>query len=261
MCNGKNVLEVKSLSVEYGNKTVLHEFNLELQAGQVTAICGPNGSGKSTALSAIRGLIPRKKGHITIYDDVIDSLHETDIAKRLAMLSQTPQAPDNLSVAEIVMMGRYAYRGRFGQCSEQDYLAVDSALEQMELSDLKDRTLATLSGGQCQRTWIALVLAQQSPVILLDEPINHLDLQHCLNTLNHIRRISHEQNKAIAIVLHDLNLAARFADNLVLMKEGKTWAKGKTVDVFTKENIDAVFSVDSEIILAGVKQRLTCIAD
>jgi iron complex transport system ATP-binding protein len=254
------LLIANNIQVNHGSKIAVKNFSLSLAPGKIVALCGPNGCGKTTALHALRGLLPRKQGEILLLSQQLLKTNSKDIARKIAMLTQYPEAPNALTVREVVMMGRYAHRNGFSSPSTEDNHAVEKALTTMSLAKLADRPIATLSGGQRQRTWIALIIAQASPVVLLDEPTNHLDIAHALNTLTHIRRMADEEHKAIAIVLHDLNLAARFADELVLMKEGEVQASGYMNDTFTAVNIGQVFDIKCEIITTVESKFPHCIA-
>ncbi|MFQ3229418.1 ABC transporter ATP-binding protein [Reinekea sp.] len=254
------LLVANNIQVNHGTKVAVKNFSLSLQPGKVVALCGPNGCGKTTALHALRGLLPRKQGEILLLSQQLLKTNNKDTAKKIAMLTQYPEAPNALTVREVVMMGRYAHRNGFSSPSTKDNNAVENALATMALGPLAERPIATLSGGQRQRTWIALIIAQASPVVLLDEPTNHLDIAHALNTLTHIRRMADEEHKAIAIVLHDLNLAARFADELILMKNGEIQANGLINDTFTAQNIGHVFDIECEVITTSGSEFPHCIA-
>ncbi|MEO1225588.1 MAG: ABC transporter ATP-binding protein [Pseudomonadota bacterium] len=249
----------ESASVGYRETLVFRDLNLSLPQGRITALCGPNGSGKSTALRALRGLLGLENGLVRISDRPLDAWSLRDLAKQIAMLTQAPSAPDEINVADLVMLGRFAYRRAFVGPTAEDRAIVDRAIAACDLGDLAERPLGALSGGQSQRAWIAMVLAQDAPVILLDEPTNHLDIAHALETLELVRSLKHGQGKSIVVVLHDLNLAAKYADHMVLFREGKVAAEGAVGEIFTQDTIAQVFDIECRVIEDPLYGRPICI--
>ncbi|MGR3464534.1 ABC transporter ATP-binding protein [Limimaricola sp.] len=241
-------IALRDAAASYGDRLVFEDLTLEIPAGQVTALCGPNGCGKSTALKAMRRLLPLRHGAALLADRPVSERSAKTLAREIAMLGQTPEAPDDLTVRDLAGLGRYAHANRFSGPGPADRAAVDAALSAVDLSDLADRPIAALSGGQLQRAWLAMTVAQAAPAILLDEPTNHLDIAHALETLDLVRRLAHELGRTVVVVLHDLNLAARFADRLVLFKDGGVAGQGPVQDVFRPELISQVFDIDCEVI-------------
>lgn len=232
----------------YGGLPVLRNLLLSLTAGEITAFCGPNGSGKSTALKLMRGLLSADAGGCELHGKPIEDYSAKSLARELAMLSQSPSAPEDMSVSDLVMLGRYAHRGLLGSATREDRDAADAALHSVDMHAHRERSLSTLSGGQQQRVWLAMVLAQASPVILLDEPTNHLDIQHALQLLQLLRDLCNSRHKTIVVVLHDLNLAAGHADRLVLFQDGRIAADGPVADVLSESTVERVFQVHCQIV-------------
>lgn len=248
------------ICVGYNGKMVFDDLNLQLPAQKITAFCGPNGCGKSTALKTLRRHLQPKSGAVFVHAEPIQGLKDKDLAKRMAMLSQSPSAPEELSVEQLVSLGRFANRKTFGGLSDEDHSAISRAITACDLVGLSTRTVGELSGGQLQRTWIAMVLAQDAPAILLDEPTNHLDLTHQLDTMELVKALNVEENKTIIFVSHDINLAARYAHEMVLFKAGKVITQGTPAEVMKSETIDAIFDINSQINLDPVHQTPFCFA-
>lgn len=235
-------------SAGYGRKLIFQELDLILPAGEIIALCGPNGSGKSTALRSMRRLLPLQSGRIDLKGRDISAWSGRDLARAIAMLSQHPEAPEELPVRDLVQLGRYAYRTLMGSTTAEDRRACDHALHVTGMTELADTPLGSLSGGQVQRAWIAMVLAQDAPTIFLDEPINHLDIAHALDVLELIVHLNRNEGRSFVVVLHDLNLAARYADHIVLFNEGRVAAQGTVQQVFTRETISAHFGIECQLL-------------
>lgn len=242
------LFQLENASAGYGRDPVLDGLNLDLPAGKVTALCGPNGSGKSTVLRALRRLLPLRTGQIALHDRPLRDWPEKELARNLAMLSQSPDAPDEMTVAELAMLGRYAHRKPLAGPSAADRSACAEALTATGLADQANTPLGELSGGQRQRAWIAMVLAQHSGTILLDEPTNHLDVSHAMEVLELVRRLNRDAGRSIVVVLHDLNLAARYADHVVLFDQGRVIAQGPVADVLTEPLLSQVYGIDLRIL-------------
>ncbi|BBU59527.1 cobalamin/Fe3+-siderophore ABC transporter ATP-binding protein (plasmid) [Mameliella alba] len=236
------------LTATYDGATALKDIDLTLPEGKVTAFCGPNGSGKSTALRVLRALHAPDQGEITVAGRSVGEWHTRDLAREIAMLSQSPQAPEDMTVTDLALLGRYAHRGRFAALSSADRESVRKALEVTNMTGFAERSLGQLSGGQLQRAWIAMVLAQEAPRIFMDEPTNHLDIAHALDILDLVRRLNRQDGRAFVIVLHDLNLAMRYADHVVLFDRGRIAAEGDTLDVLNEGRLRKVFDIDCRII-------------
>ncbi|WP_417689181.1 ABC transporter ATP-binding protein [Roseibium sp.] len=239
---------LNDVTVKYDGTVAIDDISLELPDSKIIAFCGPNGSGKSTALRVMRGLHDPSGGEVEIAGKPLAAWSAKELARQVAMLSQTPNAPSDLTVTDLVRMGRFAHRGPLSGFSQEDAQACRTALEVTEMHDLRDRTLAQLSGGQMQRAWVAMTLAQDAPRIFLDEPTNHLDIAHAFELLDLIGRLKTERQRSFVIVLHDLNMAMRYADHVVLFKDGKVTACGPTVDVLTAQTISRVFGVRCKLL-------------
>ncbi|HEA51325.1 MAG TPA: ABC transporter ATP-binding protein [Marinobacter antarcticus] len=243
----KHAIRATNLRVGYRGTLLIDEGRLEFPAGHISVLLGANGSGKSTLLKALAGLHPLQGGQVWIGDENLAATPARRLAQRLAFLPQHPNAPETLTVTELVMLGRYPYRRPFLPPSREDRAAVEEALSQTDLHDLSERSLGTLSGGQRQRAWLAMVLAQQSDILMLDEPTSYLDLSHQYDLLNLIWQLNREQGKTLVLVLHDLNLAFEFADHLIYMKGGRICAQGSPAATANPELIEEIFGLHCEI--------------
>ena len=248
-------LHVKDVSVGYGERTVLDTLNVDIKRGAVTSIVGPNGCGKSTLLRTMSRLLNPTKGEIVLDGKSIHDIPTRKLATQLGLLPQTPIAPDGIVVADLVGRGRTPHQGILGRWSQQDYDIVAEALETTGISDLAERSIDELSGGQRQRVWIAMALAQRTETLLLDEPTTYLDVKHQLDVLDLLTELNHDRGTTIVMVLHDLNLAARYSDELVAVSGGKVFAHGHPREVITKENVKSVFGIDSVIITDPVSDQ------
>ncbi|MGH3347165.1 MAG: ABC transporter ATP-binding protein [Nocardioides sp.] len=241
-------LSTRGITVGYGGEPVVHDLTLEIPDGQVTTIVGPNGCGKSTLLRTLARLLPPSSGQVVLDGAPITSLGTRDIACRLSLLPQSPIAPEGLLVRDLVGRGRHPHQRWFAQWSHQDEEVVGAALAMTDTSDLRDRPLDQLSGGQRQRAWIAMTLAQDTDLMLLDEPTTYLDLAHQVEVLELVCRLNRERSRTVAMVLHDLNLAARYSDLVVVMHGGRIVTQGPPADVFTTEMLRDVFGLEAEIL-------------
>ena len=244
----KPLFQMRQTSIGYGRASVVEGMDLDLPAGKVIALCGPNGSGKSTVLRALRRLLALRGGEIALNGRVLKEWPEKELARSLAMLAQSPDAPDEMTVAELAMLGRYAHRKALAGPSLADRKACSEALAATGLKDHANTPLGSLSGGQRQRAWIAMVLAQESGTILLDEPTNHLDVSHAMEVLELVRRLNRKAGRSIVVVLHDLNLAARYADHVVLFDKGQVIAQGDVAEVLTEALLSQVYGIDVRIM-------------
>lgn len=243
----KHAIRATDLRVGYRGVPLISEPELILPAGGITVLLGANGSGKSTLLKALAGLHPLQGGQVWIETNELTSTPAKKLARRLAFLPQQPSAPDTLTVTELVMMGRYPHRHPFLPPNARDRAAVAEALAQTDLEALAERALGALSGGQRQRAWLAMVLAQQTDILMLDEPTSYLDLSHQYDLLNLIRRLNREQGKTLVLVLHDLNQAFEYADHLIYMKQGKIQAQGSPAQTATPELVEDIFGLSCDI--------------
>ncbi|MGO3886759.1 MAG: ABC transporter ATP-binding protein [Mycetocola sp.] len=240
-------LRAQSLTLRYGAHPAVEDANLSVTAGQVTALIGPNGSGKSTLLRSLSRLHPAPAGHITLTSasgsSDVSLLSGKEFAREVTLFTQSRPAVDGLSVRDIVAFGRQPYRAAFRGLSATDTAAIDDALEVTGITAMAERSAAQLSGGELQRVWLAVCLAQQTDVLLLDEPTNHLDLRYQVQTLDLVRDLADHSHTAIGVVLHDLDHAARIADSLVLMSEGRVRASGTVDEVLTGDILSEVYSI------------------
>ncbi|MEM7721107.1 MAG: ABC transporter ATP-binding protein [Pseudomonadota bacterium] len=242
------LITVERAAIGYGEAIVFRDLSLAIPKGQVTALCGPNGCGKSTALKAMRGMLPISAGQILLDQAPIGGWGAKALAREIAILGQNPSAPEEMGVRDLVALGRYAHRAAFRPLSTEDTAAIEAAIRATDLVGLSERPLGALSGGQLQRAWLAMVVAQEAPAIFLDEPTNHLDIAHALSVLDLVQSLSRDSAKTIVIVLHDLNMAARVADQIVLFRDGEIAAEGAVADVLTEARISQVFDIECQVL-------------
>jgi iron complex transport system ATP-binding protein len=241
-------LQAADLKVGYGDRTVVDGLDLDIIGGTVTCVIGPNGCGKSTLLRAMGRLLPARGGAVLLDGERIDRIPTRDVAKVLGMLPQAPQAPEGLTVADLVARGRQPHQAWYRQWSTDDEAAVAEALALTNMTDLADRTVDELSGGQRQRAWISMALAQGTDLLLLDEPTTYLDLAHQIDVLDLVQRLHDEMGRTVVMVLHDLNLAARYAEHLVAMKNGRIVVQGTPTDVLTEDVLLEVFGLEAKVV-------------
>lgn len=243
-----NVLNGQQLTLSYEQNTIINNLNLNIPEGKVTVLVGPNGCGKSTLLRGLSRLLKPRGGQVVLASQDIWKMPTKDLAKRLGILPQGPVAPEGLTVHELVAQGRYPHQSWFQQWSAEDERMTQEALFITGLTDLADRPVDTLSGGQRQRAWIAMTLAQDSDIILLDEPTTYLDLAYQMEVLDLLHDLNVERGKTIVMVLHDLNQACRYADYLVAVHKGQIAAHGDPQDVIDCELLRDVFGIECHII-------------
>lgn len=241
-------VEARHLRVAYGDRTIIDDLEVVFPAQKITTIIGPNGCGKSTLLRAVARLIPAKEGKVEVGGEDTTTMNRRFLAKKIGVLPQSPIAPDGIVVADLVARGRHPHQSWINQWSKSDEQEVAKALALTNSNDLADRTLNELSGGQRQRVWISMVLAQNTDVLFLDEPTTYLDLSHSIDVLNLVSYLRSDLQRTVVMVLHDLNLAARYSDYLVLMDDGAIAAAGAPDEVITPENLKAVFDLDALVV-------------
>lgn len=250
---------VDRVSVAYGRTIIVEGLDLSIPAGAFTALVGPNGSGKSTILRALGGLLTPKAGTVLLDGRSISEYSTKEVARRVGVLAQGPVAPDGLTVLDLVRQGRYPHRALFGRWSDRDDTACAQALALTGMDALRCRSLDRLSGGQRQRAWIAMALAQETPILLLDEPTTFLDLAHQIEVMDLISRLVTEGGRTVVAVLHDLNQAARYADRMIMLKAGRMAAAGSPDTVMTAQIIADVFGVAATIVADPVAGTPMCI--
>ena len=242
-------LTIEGLSLGYGDRTVIENLDLLVPPGLVTAIVGANACGKSTLLRSMSRLLAPRTGHVLLDGTDVHRIPAKQLARTLGLLPQSPIAPEGITVADLVGRGRHPHQGMFARWSTADDIAVADALDATDTAALADRSVDELSGGQRQRVWIAMALAQQTDLLLLDEPTTFLDVSHQIEVLDLLTDLNHSRGTTIVMVLHDLNLAARYADHLIALADGRLHAAGSPSDVLTEETVRAVFGLDNQVII------------
>ncbi|MCW6074628.1 ABC transporter ATP-binding protein [Clostridium sporogenes] len=253
------MIEAKNLKLCYDEKIVLDNINLDIEKGKITALIGSNGSGKSTLIKAIARILYPKNGSILMEDRDILKMPSKEVAKLLAMLPQSSNAPEDLTIYDLVKQGRYPYHNLLSFWSKKDEEIVLESIEKVGLINEKDRTLSNLSGGQRQRAWIALSLAQDTDIILLDEPTNHLDIKYQLEILNILRDLNEKENRTIVMVIHDINHALKYADNIVAIKNGNILAQGPKEHIINEKLVESVFGVGCKLINSPIDNCKLCV--
>ncbi|MAU80566.1 ABC transporter ATP-binding protein [Gordonia sp. Z-3] len=246
--NGQCRLRAEGLSVAYDERTVITDLDIAIPDAQITTIIGPNGCGKSTLLRALSRLLPPRAGTVYLDGEDINRMRPKSVARALGLLPQNPVAPEGLTVADLVIRGRHPHQRWYQQATAADEAAVARALAQTETADLADRPIDALSGGQRQRVWIALTLAQETDLLLLDEPTTYLDLAHSVEILDLVHTLRTEHGKTVVMVLHDLNLAARYSDSLFVMRAGQIVAQGRPDDVVTADLLEDAFGLQAHVM-------------
>jgi iron complex transport system ATP-binding protein len=241
-------LAAEGVTLGYDGRRVIEGLDLAIPAGRVTAIVGPNACGKSTLLRGLARLHPLEAGRVTLDGTDMTRMPRRDVARRVGVLPQSSIAPDGVRVADLVGRGRYPHQGWFGRHSSDDDEVVAEALVATGVADLADRPIEELSGGQRQRVWIAMVLAQQTDVVLLDEPTTFLDVTHQLELLDLLTTLNRERGTTVVMVLHELNLAARYADHLVVMSAGRIVAEGAPDEVLTTGTVRDAFGLEARVV-------------
>jgi len=240
-------IETKALTLSYGESIIIDQLNVSIPKGEITVFIGSNGSGKSTLLRSIARLLKPQAGSVLLEGKAIAKLSTKDVAKRLAILPQGPVSPEGLTVFQLVKQGRYPYQNWLKQWSTEDEEAVNRALELTGMLELAERDVDSLSGGQRQRAWIAMTLAQETDIILLDEPTTYLDMTHQIEILDLLFELNEKEQRTIVMVLHDLNLACRYAHNLIALKDKKIYAQGRPENIMDADLVHQVFQMDCKV--------------
>ncbi|GAB2485148.1 ABC transporter ATP-binding protein [Jatrophihabitans fulvus] len=244
----RHELRADGLSLGYEGRRVVRDLDLTVPPGRVTVIAGPNACGKSTLLRGLARLLRPVAGQVVLDGQDIHSLRTKDVARTLGLLPQQPIAPDGITVAELVGRGRHPHQGWFSAWSAEDDAIVSRSLASTSTLELADRPVDSLSGGQRQRVWIAMALAQQTDLLLLDEPTTFLDVTHQVEVLDLLADLNRERGTTIVMVLHDLNLAARYADHICLMRDGVLLRGGAPAEVITAETVRETFALESLVV-------------
>ena len=238
----------QGLKVGYESKTILHGIDVSIPPGKVTVIIGNNGCGKSTLLKSLARLLKPFSGGVYLDGLDISKYHPKELAKNLGLLPQSPLLPQGIKVADLVSRGRFPHRKALQGLTGYDYEAIKKAMDLTRTLDLADRYVEALSGGQRQRVWIAMALAQETDILLLDEPTTYLDIAYQLEVLTLLQDLNRKEGVTIVMVLHDINFAARYADHMIALHDGRIVAEGSAKEVVCKEVIQEVFDMDAEII-------------
>ena len=252
------VLETQAISVRLGKSLALNEVTLSIPRGSVTAVIGPNGSGKSTLLRALARLLRPETGSVLLDGEAIARMSPGQVARQIATLPQSPGAVPGMTARELVEQGRYPHTGPLRMLSDRDHAAVERALELTSTSRFRHRLLDSLSGGERQRVWIALALAQEPRILLLDEPTTFLDINHQIQVLNLIQALNRERGLTVVMALHDLNQASQYAERLVVLSGGRIVEEGPPTEVIREDTLASVFNVRAHISVSPVNGALLC---
>ncbi len=243
-----DAISAEHLTVSYGGNPIITDLNVTIPKGKITVFIGSNGCGKSTLLRSLARLLKPKEGNVIVDGELIHKWPTKELAKKLAILPQGPGAPESLTVLNLVKQGRYPYQNWLNQWSKQDEDMVKTALTMTKLEEFADRPVDSLSGGQRQRAWIAMILAQGSETILLDEPTTYLDLAHQVDILDLLFELNKQEKRTIVMVLHDINLACRYAHHIISVKHGRVYSEGTPEKTITAEHIEDVFGLSCHVM-------------
>ncbi|MDV2077221.1 ABC transporter ATP-binding protein [Marinobacter xestospongiae] len=235
--------QIRHLDVEIASTSILRDISLDFHDGEVTALLGHNGSGKSTLLKVLARQLEPSGGELALQGSAFGTLGQRDFARQVGFLPQYTPATDGLTVRELVALGRYPWKGPLGRYRDEDQRLIDQAIDDTGLQAFAQRSVDTLSGGERQRAWIAMLLAQQTRCLLLDEPISALDVLHQVETLRLIQRLAEQRELTVVMVLHDVDLAARFCDRLVALKAGAVTADGTPAQIMNEQVLESIYSV------------------
>lgn len=239
------MVEVSKVSKRYGNKNVVEDVSVRVEKGKITSFIGPNGAGKSTLLSMVSRLIKKDTGQVFIDGTDIGEWKSNDLAKKISILKQSNHLNIRLTIRDLVSFGRFPYSQ--GKLTNEDVKHVDEAIQYMELQDMEDKYLDQLSGGQQQRAFIAMVIAQNTEYVLLDEPLNNLDMKHSVQIMKVLRRLVDELGKTVVIVIHDINFASCYSDFIVALKDGKIVKEGPVEEIITSPVLKEIYEMDIDI--------------
>lgn len=254
----QTAFRMENLASGYEQVRVFEGLNLTIEEGKVTTIIGPNGCGKSTLLKTIGRILKKQQGTVYLQEQNMQNLSTKDIAKKLAILSQTPIAPGQLKVEELIAYGRYPHRNNVNRLTNKDEEMIEWALTVTNTMEYRNRELAQLSGGQRQRVWLAMALAQETNILLLDEPTTYLDMAHQLEVLDIVKSLNEQHSCTIVMVLHDINHAARYSDHLIAMRNGIIMQTGTPQEILSAEVMRKVFKIDARIMEDPVTNTPVC---
>jgi len=253
-------ITVKNLSLGYGGAPVIRDMDLVIPKGRVSIIIGANGCGKSTLIKGISRILKPLGGTVLLDGADIHAGSSREMAKRMAVLPQSPKAPSGLTVEELVAYGRFPHKRGFGTLNKQDFIIIEESLAIAGIAEYRRTLLNSLSGGQRQRAWIAMTLCQKTAFMLLDEPTTYLDMAHMLDILSLLLRLNREESRTVVMVLHDLNSASRFADPRIGMKNGEVIAQGPPAEVVTAEVLREIYQIDAEIVTDRKTGKPLCLS-
>lgn len=259
--NPTNILAARDLKAGYAKRTVLDGVDVSVAPGDFAALIGPNGSGKSTLLRVLARLMPAKCGNVLLHDQPIAKLSAKALARKLAVMPQNPTPPPGVTVRELIGYGRAPHTHWLKPPSQDEHALIDALLTRCDLDHLQGRVVHTLSGGERQRAWIAMALAQQPEVLLLDEPVSALDVGHQLEILDLLASVNRDQQTTLVIVLHDINLAARYCRSILAVRNGRIIAAGPTDHVLTPALLHEVFNVEAQILKPDGLAYPVCVFD
>ena len=249
------MIEIKNVTKKYGNKPVVDDVSLNIEKGKITSFIGPNGAGKSTLLSIISRLISKDGGEVFIDGKEVGDWDNKELAKKISILKQSNHINIRLTIKELVSFGRFPYCE--GNLTEEDWKYVDDAIEYLELKDIENKYLDQLSGGQRQRAYIAMVVAQNTEYILLDEPLNSLDMKHSVQIMKILRNLVEELNKTVILVIHDINFASCYSDYIIALKDGVIASQGNTNQIIDKNILSDIYEMDFKI--ENIEDQRICI--
>lgn len=254
----QTAFRMENLASGYEQVRVFEGLNLTIEEGKVTTIIGPNGCGKSTLLKTIGRILKKQQGTVYLQEQNMQNLSTKDIAKKLAILSQTPVAPGQLKVEELIAYGRYPHRNNVNRLTNKDEEMIEWALTVTNTMEYRNRELSQLSGGQRQRVWLAMALAQETNILLLDEPTTYLDMAHQLEVLDIVKSLNEQHGCTIVMVLHDINHAARYSDHLIAMRKGVIMQTGTPQEILSAEVMRKVFNINARIMEDPVTNTPVC---
>jgi len=252
-------LKTEALTLSYGNRVIIDDLDIAIPQGEITVFVGSNGCGKSTLLRSLARLLKPEKGAVLLDGKQISRIPTKEVARNIAILPQGPLAPEGLTVMQLIKQGRYPHQKWLQSWSEEDERMVDRAMEATKVKEFADRSVDSLSGGQRQRAWIAMTLAQGTDILLLDEPTTYLDLAHQIEILDLLFELNEKEQRTIVMVLHDLNLAARYAHHMVAVHNQSIHSQGKPENVVTREMVQTVFGMNCDIAVDPLFGTPTCI--